>query len=76
MLRECRILLVVTIIAAIVFCMQLPVSAAAVPLSLAVLPPADLNKSGIPDLGWLSIGIQDSMTVDLWKVSNVRAVAL
>lgn len=56
--------------------MRLSATAAAPPLSLAILPAADLNKTGIPDLSWLSIGIQESMTVDLWKVPEVRTLAL
>ena len=56
--------------------MRLSATAAAPPLSLAILPAADLSKTGIPDLSWLSIGIQESMTVDLWKVPEVRTIAL
>jgi tetratricopeptide (TPR) repeat protein len=42
--------------------------------TLIVLPP--VNKTGIASLAWLSIGIQDTMTVDLWAVSGVRTQAL
>lgn len=71
-----RLVLVLTLVTTILFAVRLSATAAAPPLSLAVIPPVDLNKSGIPDLGWLSIGIQESMTVDLWKVPVLRTVAL
>lgn len=42
--------------------------------TLIILPP--VNKTGTASLAWLSIGIQDTMTVDLWGVSAVRTQAL
>lgn len=44
------------------------------PPSLIILPPS--NKTNIAGLYWLSVGIQDSMNVSLWGVSNVRARAI
>ena len=34
------------------------------------------NDTGKPDMDWLSIGLQDSLTVDLWYVSGLNTLSL
>ncbi|MBI1922331.1 MAG: HEAT repeat domain-containing protein [Geobacter sp.] len=40
--------------------------------SLAVFPPR--NETGVVSLDWFSLGLQDSMTVDLWHVGSIRTL--
>ena len=70
-----RTVRIMIILAVLVLCSTLNAYAAApVAPSLIVLPPA--NKTADISLEWLSAGIQDTMTVDLWSVSAVRTRAM
>jgi HEAT repeat protein/TolB-like protein len=64
--------LLLTLIAA--FLIALPSICHAQPISIAVLPLA--NETGDPSLDWLSVGLQDAMTVDLYYANGLNAVAL
>lgn len=66
---------VTIILAVLVFCFfQNAYSLTPAAPSLIILPPA--NKTAAASLDWLSAGIQDTMTVDLWSVSAVRTRAM
>jgi HEAT repeat protein len=69
-----RIILVFLVLSTVLFCIPSDVFASDPVVSIVVLP--FVNESGSEDYDWLSLGLQDSATIDLWYMDTLRTYTI